>query len=296
MRLLSKGYCASTTENVEEPNDGVDNGTEIVAGTDPTDPLDFPESTGVIITAPIPEASELTGAPGRFTVTRPSDDIDQELIVKLLYTGTAIPDVDYVFPPTSFLTIPANVSEAAVAIQPIRDAVPEGDEIVRVEIMADLAYTVGSPSEAVVTIKDLPIDEWRAENFAADPSGPDAANDADPDRDGLLNLLEYALFLGPDVPETIDLPFITVETDLLTGDDHLTLIYTRATGAEDLVYTVEISDDLVNWISNTPGQEDVATVVSSADNGNGTTTVTVRDNRLFTDSTSGFMRLSVTVP
>ena len=61
-------------------------------------------------------------------------------------------------------------------------------------------------------------------------------------------------------------------------------------------YRIGKLHNLVDWLSNTPGQEDVITVVSSADNGNGAITVTVRDNRVFTEETARYTRLRVPVP
>ncbi len=78
-------------------------------------------------------------------------------------------------------------------------------------------------------------------------------------------LLEYALLLGPGVPDTIELPELLLDEDE-QGGFHLTLGYTRNIDAIDLIYTIEVSEDLQTWTSNTPGQEDVTTEISRIDN------------------------------
>ena len=63
---------------------------------------------------------------------------------------------------------------------------------------------------------------------------------ADPDHDGISNLLEYALVLDPWQPNTA-----TLQQRLERG--HLTLTYTRRKLATDLAYAIEVSTDLASW-------------------------------------------------
>jgi len=95
--------------------------------------------------------------------------------------------------------------------------------------------------------------DWLVQHFAtAFPEG-EAAWTADPDADGLANILEYALGNDPTDPsDHSDLP-------VGTSGNHLTLAFTpqRVSG---LRYFVESSSDLVGWNATevtgslTPGQ------------------------------------------
>ncbi len=63
---------------------------------------------------------------------------------------------------------------------------------------------------------------------------------ADPDHDGLVNLVEYALLLDPWQPNVTGL-----QPRLQNG--HFTLTYARRKLATDLTYAVEISTNLLTW-------------------------------------------------
>jgi len=84
---------------------------------------------------------------------------------------------------------------------------------------------------------------WQSDHFTAselvDPavSGPNA----DPDGDGLPNLLEYALGLEPWGPGTTGLPTISLNAM------NLVLTYTRPVSVTDVTYAVEVSTDLTTW-------------------------------------------------
>ena len=92
--------------------------------------------------------------------------------------------------------------------------------------------------------------------------------------------------------DTIELPELLLDEDE-QGDFHLTLDYTRNIDAIDLIYTIEVSEDLPTWTSNTPGQEDFTTEISRIDNLDGTETITGRDNGNLNDSQNRYLRLRV---
>jgi len=126
---------------------------------------------------------------------------------------------------------------------------------------------------------------WQAEHFDAEEladleiSGPEA----NPAGDGIPNLLKYALGLDPHVSSRDALPVSEI------AEGELILVYTRPAGIEDVTYTVEVSDDLVNWVS---GEEHVeVTVVGNTEDQ--TETVTVRAIGYPGANEKGFLRLKV---
>lgn len=98
---------------------------------------------------------------------------------------------------------------------------------------------------------------WKAQNFTlaeqqdVNVSGPNA----DPDHDGRVNLLEYALHLLPRKPEADAIPLVA---PIAPGDAFITLTYRRLVGAGDLQYTVQESVALTpsDW-SPAAGSEDI---------------------------------------
>ncbi len=88
---------------------------------------------------------------------------------------------------------------------------------------------------------------WRAAKFTGGEVADDAVSgtSADPDRDGLTNLVEYALDLAPKAASSAGLPAVAK-----TSTDW-TFTYTRPADRPDISYTVQYSTNLTQW--NTAG-------------------------------------------
>ncbi len=245
--------------------DGYDNGIEIEEGTNPADRFDFPTFDGVYVTATTPDAQEYGTTPGIFRITRPDDDTSQPLTVHYSMGGTALEGTDYVTMPGS-RTIASSSTTADVDVLPVSDSLPEGDETVILNLLEDAAYDVGTPSSAIVTIKDTPMDGWRMEYFPDDPQGADAQNMADPENDGLVNLLEYALYLDPGVDDFISIPQVSAY-EHNDGETYAMLTYVRNADAVDLIYAVQVCDDLDpgNWQSGAGHVTEVIGLAPSTD-------------------------------
>jgi len=112
----------------------------------------------VTVTAPLSQATEAGPANGTFMISR-TGDTSAPLTVRYTVGGTAASGTDYAAIP-SFATIAAGSALATVTVTPIDDLAVESNETVVLTLLADAAYSVGSPSEAVVTIvsDDLPPD------------------------------------------------------------------------------------------------------------------------------------------
>ncbi|MEK7953241.1 LamG-like jellyroll fold domain-containing protein [Luteolibacter soli] len=86
-------------------------------------------------------------------------------------------------------------------------------------------------------------ESWRKQHFGSTEETGDAADAADPDGDGLSNLIEFALGTLPNQSSADTAP----EVSVINGK--LTITATRNTGAIDVVMTILASDDLTseNW-------------------------------------------------
>jgi len=104
-----------------------------------------------------------------------------------------------------------------------------------------------SPDSAEVSATPLsPAQSWRQLHFGTTSATGDAADQADPDGDGVVNLLERAFGGAPLVAEADLVPRID------TSSPTLSLVYRRAAAATDLAFTVQETTDLAaGWTTAT---------------------------------------------
>ncbi len=134
-------------------------GWQTRVGTFSLPPCSVPTSTlpRVTITATTASATE-AGSGGAFTVSR-TGETGAAMAVPYTVSGTATPDVDYAALP-GVVTIPAGSPTATIPVNAIDDPFNEPNESVTVTLSPDPAYTVWSPSQAIVSIvsDDAPPD------------------------------------------------------------------------------------------------------------------------------------------
>jgi hypothetical protein len=142
-----------------------------------------------------------------------------------------------------------------------------------------------------------PRDVWRQTRFGADAGDPQIGGDeADADHNGVSNLMEYALGAQVGNPPSAFMPVPGY------AGNYLSLSFTRTGAAVDVIYTVQVSDDLSTWQDGsvyspygvTPSNA-ITTEISHTAAG-GAEFITVRDNVAIGASGHRFMRLQVTAP
>ena len=123
---------------------------------------------------------------------------------------------------------------------------------------------------------------WMAGIHATDPMAPFGNS-------SLSNLMAYAV--GADLTPTPAeaLPVLSIVND--AGVDYPALTFRSRLGANDISFTVEVSDDLLTWQSGSA----VTEIVPRQDNGDGTETITVRSMQSVTSGAVQSLRLRVTV-
>ncbi|HEY4283796.1 MAG TPA: hypothetical protein VGM62_12095 [Chthoniobacterales bacterium] len=254
-------------------------GTDIFAATDLLSQEFQVSSPSISISATVPDAEEFGPVSGVFTVSR-SGSVNYDLTVNYATTGSATNGIRYSSLSGS-VQIPSGAASATISIDPIPNDLPDGDQTVILTITPNQSYNVGSPALATVTLHDKPIDTWRIEQFGNQAGLPQISGDgADPDHDGITNLIEYGLLLDPKSSSIGDLPLATID------DNHLQLMFRRNTAATDITYIVEASanlsaDDWSPIVTRAPGSgwtanEQGATAVES---GSGSfVSVTVTDS------------------
>ena len=174
----------------------------------------FAQSTGisnaalpvVTIRATDPEASEPGANTGMFLLNR-AGSTNLALSVFLQIGGTAFSGLDYAAIPT-WILVPAGVRELQIPVRPIDDLLYEGVETVEARLvypltMPPIAYVIGSPSNAVVSIYDndpAPTNRPPWENIVAPTNGASfiapvdiriAAQAVDPDAGDYVATVEF---------------------------------------------------------------------------------------------------------
>ena len=121
-----------------------------------------------------------------------------------------------------------------------------------------ISYSGGDGNDVVVTISPAsPAEQWRLVHFNSTANSGNAADDQDPDQDGIANRLERAFGLNPLAHNPDGLP----SSDLDNGV--FSLVYRQSRAATDLQFIVEVSPDLA------PGSWRAA-VLAPAANADGT--------------------------
>ena len=228
-------------------------------------------------------AGEFATNTARFAIVR-SGDTNPAVTVNYSISGTATNGVDYATLPTS-VTLASGAMATNIIVTPIPDNCPEGDRTVTLTLLPSANYALTTVSNATVVIHDRPIDAWRLASFTtAELADPSISGDlADPDHDGLSNLMEYALGLPPKAPTATNRPYASVATG------YLTLTYTRAKAATDVSLVVEQSDDLATWHSGTNYVQQLSVV----DQG-GAQLITVQTVAPVSSSAANYVRLRAT--
>jgi hypothetical protein len=200
--------------------------------------LPFQVSTiDVSIQANVANAYKFGAQPGSFAVTCVGGS-DLSLVVNYAISGTASNGVNYSSITNSVTS--ADSAPANIAIVPLADGVVDGDKTVVLTLLNSTTYNLAVPASATVTIHDTPFSTWLLAEFGTNANNLSISGDlADPDGDGIVNLLEYALNLNPNVASVTGLPTAQVDP----ACDCLTLTYTKVLSAIDLSYTVEAAGD-----------------------------------------------------
>jgi hypothetical protein len=151
-----------------------------------------------------------------------------------------------------------------------------------------------SQAEIQALMTPSPFDAWLAGNFTVSELATEATSgaEADPDHDGLANLVEFALNHNP--KQTDGNAFTSqIQHDPGDGNDYLTITFTQLKTPIGFSYHVEVSDDLAIWNEGTGFTQQT----QATDDGNGLTqTVTARAITPVSLANRKFIRLRISQP
>lgn len=230
------------------------------------------------------------GSSATISVTRTGGSLGALTVGYSTVAGTATAGTDYTTT-SGVLTWASGDSAAKSIIVPLTlDALSDSTESFTINLAAPLigGAILGTRQQAVLTVASA-FTTWRASNFTPlEVTNSALSGDtADPDGDGMNNLLEFAFGLAPKTASTTGSPTTAVQN--ISGSDYLTITYRRRAPALDLAYAVQTSGDLAGaWAGG------AVQVGSATANGDGTETVTFRDSSALGSGLKRFLRLQVT--
>ena len=230
------------------------------------------------------------GASATLTVTRTGGSLGALTVGYSTVAGTATSGSDYTTTSGVLTWADGDTATKTITVPLSLDGVSELAETFTVNLGAPLlgGALLGARQQAVVTVASA-FSTWQAANFTSlELANSSISGDtADPDADGLNNLLEYAFGLAPKTASTVGTPTTAVQA--ISGSDYLTLTFRRRTPALDLAYTVQTSGDIGGvWAGG------AVQVGSATANGDGTETVTFRDSTALTGGAKRFLRIQTT--
>ena len=160
----------------------------------------------------------------------------------------------------------------------------------------------GTAPNATQTFSLTVVDTLSHYLTAAGLTGTNTAPTADPDNDGLSNLVEYALNLNPAQSDagSGSLPQSQVAVRVYRGGGYLSIRFVRVPLATDITYVVESSADLLSWttVASATGGGALTGGGLVSDDASSTAphTVEVRDTVAQADGQRRFLRLRITQP
>jgi len=186
-------------------------------------------------------ASEDGPDPAVFAVVR-SGDTSAAITIAYELSGSAVAGVDYPAA-TGLLTMQPGQTVAKLTLLPLADSEAEGDETIVFTLTPSASYQLGVYTQATAVVHDGGLGRWRALHFNASELADPAQSglNADPDGDGLSNLLEFFHDTDPKTPNAAP------ALQILRSTNGLSLGWQRASSAAGLFMRVEHSTDLSNW-------------------------------------------------
>ena len=190
----------------------------------------------ISVTAPSPTVEEFTPATTADFVVTADMDVSSNLTVAYTLSGDATSASDFIAL-AGTATINSGQDSVSIPVSAITDSEVEGDETLTLTLSPSVNYGIDTAT-ASITIKDLPFDEFRSDNFGA--ATTNIADDEDFDFDGIQNLVEYAFRLDPTDSDTLPFSLVVQGAEGST----LELTYYEDTELADVEYIVETSTTL----------------------------------------------------
>ncbi len=135
--------------------------------------------------------------------------------------------------------------------------------------------------------------QWRNNHFTLEQrtNAAISGDQADPDRDGFCNLIEYAMLTNPWTSDRTN-PQVVAGKTIVLGQTYQTLQFRRRIHAAEIITRAEVATSLDQWTHQATELIEVNPPVA---NGDGTETVTYRSIHPYASRGKEFLRLHVEI-
>lgn len=159
--------------------------------------------------------------------------------------GTAIAGTDYTTTSGILSWLDGDTSPKIITVPLLNNPTIGPSKNLSVVLSGPTYGSLGTITTDTLTIAEPPYNSWLYTYFgAAANTAAIAADTADPDSDGLPNLVEY--FLGT-IPAAHPDAVPAIARELIGGVPSLTLTFTRDPIRTDITYHTQVSTDLATW-------------------------------------------------
>lgn len=237
--------------------------------------------TGVVVSPPTPPA--ISTVPDQVihentaTAVLPVTISDAQTVSSNLMLTASSSDV--VLAPLANIVLGGSGSNRTVQVTPA--AFQSGAATISLIVNNGQPIAATATNSFLLTVLTTPAGAWRQQWFGTTANAGDAADTADPNHNGIINVLERAFNLNPIGVDTNGWPVANPPGSTFT------LTYRKSVAAVDLGFQVVWSRDLMHWSTN----QITDTLVSS----DGATEIHAASLPL-TAGTPLFLRLDVTAP
>lgn len=174
-----------------------------------------------------------------------------DLPVRLIFSGPALNGEDYEELPSNII-IPDGQEAVELLFTPIVDEAVEGDEWALIGVQVAPPYRVGVPAAARIYITERAARAWRLRHFTLPEinAGSISGLQDDPDCDGFSNFEEYVFGYNPRRFERVPpAPVQGMAAEEPAGNPVLRVRCRPY--ADDILYRIETSADLMHWMTHT---------------------------------------------
>lgn len=235
----------------------------------------------------------IEGADAGLSVTRTGGSSGVLLVGYSTVAGTA-GSSDFTTTSGTLTWTDGDTAAKSITVPITNDGSAEGTESFVVNLGQPLRNStiLGSLQRATVNVTTA-FEAWRGSHFTPlELTNSSVSGDqADPDGDGLSNLLEFGFNLSPVLAGNGSGSAMSTSVQNISGSNYLAITFKRRTPALDLTYNAQTNPGTLNagdWLSN------AVIVGTPVDHGDGTETVTFRDTTpVGGGSARRFMRVSV---